>query len=60
MTDLADLKRRVEELRLALLDARTNGLIYWEPQTVRGHTEKAAMLARIDALLSAREQGGAA
>ena len=57
MTDIADLKRRVEELTFALLDARANGLIYWEPQTVRGHREKAAMLARIDALLSAKQGG---
>lgn len=40
-------------LRTALIDARDNGLIYWEPNTSRGHVSKAEMIQRIDAALSA-------
>lgn len=36
----------------ALIDARDNGLIYWEPNTERGHQQKALMLGRIEAALA--------
>lgn len=41
-----------------LRDVMDNGLIYWEPATTRGMRCKAAMMARLSALLA--EQGGAA
>lgn len=47
-----------DELLAALRDAADNGLIYWEPQTDRGHVAKAQMLARIRSLLA--KHGGAA
>jgi sialic acid synthase SpsE len=43
---------RAETAEAALRDARENGLIYWEPNTTRGATAKAAMLARIDRVLN--------
>lgn len=42
---------RERELQEALIDAQDRGLIYWEPNTERGHVEKSLMLARIDRLL---------
>jgi len=42
---------QIERLEAALRDARHNGLIYWEPNTTRGHVAKAEMLARIDTML---------
>lgn len=42
----------IAELLATLKDARDNGLIYWEPNTERGHVAKALMLARIDAALA--------
>ena len=44
------------QLREALTDARENGLIYWEPNTERGHVQKALMLSRIDAALKGESQ----
>jgi len=46
------LRARVEELTDALIDARHNGLIYWNPMTERGAVERAAMMARIDKVLN--------
>jgi len=40
------------DLLEALIDARNNGLIYWEPITSRGSAAKNDMLDRIDAALS--------
>jgi len=48
----AKLLARVEELTDALIDARHNGLIYWNPMTERGAVERAAMMARIDKVLN--------
>jgi hypothetical protein len=48
----ANLLARVEELTDALIDARHNGLIYWNPMTERGAVERAAMMARIDKVLN--------
>lgn len=45
------LQARVAELEEALRDALNNGLIYWEPNTPRGHVAKAQMLKRIEDLL---------
>lgn len=57
MNEIAVLRAQCEKLtaalREALIDARNNGLIYWEPQTTRGAMNKQLMLARIDAALSA-------
>jgi hypothetical protein len=36
-----------------LREVRDEGLIYWEPNTVRGQQQKALMLSRIEAALSA-------
>ena len=48
----ASLMASAPDLFEALRDARDNGLIYWEPNTERGHATKARMLARIDAALA--------
>jgi len=48
----AKLLARVEELTDALIDARHNGLIYWNPMTARGAVGRAAMMARIDKVLN--------
>jgi len=48
----AKLLARVEELTDALIDARHNGLIYWNPMTTRGAVGRAAMMARIDKVLN--------
>lgn len=45
-----DLIAAAREMYDALIDARDNGLIYWEPNTTRGREQKALMLARIDAV----------
>jgi len=50
--DLLDRFAAPEVVRLTLADARHNGLIYWSPNTERGHVAKAQMLARIDTALS--------
>lgn len=39
------------ELREMLIEARDKGLIYWEPNTSRGHISKAEMLAKIQHVL---------
>jgi hypothetical protein len=43
----------VAGLREALRDVIDKGLIYWEPQTSRGATNKALMIARCEKLLAA-------
>lgn len=47
----------IARLRAALEEARHKGLIYWEPNTERGHVAKALMLARIDALIGETSDG---
>jgi len=47
-----ELAAALEKLRETLKDVRERGLIYWEPNTERGHITKATMLARIDTVLS--------
>jgi hypothetical protein len=50
---LASQPTEVGEIVISTLrDARDNGLIYWEPNTVRGAVAKSAMLARIDRILT--------
>jgi hypothetical protein len=49
------LRVRIAELERALIDARHNGLIYWSPQTVSGAVARAAMIARIDAILNKKD-----
>ncbi len=46
---VSERERRLETL---LTEARDKGLMYWEPNTLRGDERKADMLARIDAALS--------
>jgi hypothetical protein len=41
----------VERLRAMLTEVRDRGLIYWEPNTSRGHESRAKMLADIDKVL---------
>lgn len=41
------------DLATLLREARDSGLIYWEPNTARGHVAKADLLARIDAAIAA-------
>jgi hypothetical protein len=50
--EIARLKGRVAELKGVLIDARYQGLIYWEPLTARETEKHAAMMARIDAVLN--------
>lgn len=50
---MADLYTLVRTMRAALRDACHNGLIYWEPNTERGHREKALMIARIENTVAA-------
>jgi hypothetical protein len=42
---------RIGDLTEMLREVRAKGLIYWEPNTERGHLAKASMLARISALV---------
>lgn len=52
-------RTRTEELAPDLLkllkEAREKGLIYWKPNTSRGHERKADMFARIDQLIAKAE-----
>jgi GNAT superfamily N-acetyltransferase len=48
-----DLHTLGKAMRAALKDACHNGLIYWEPNTERGHREKALMMARIEDTIAA-------
>lgn len=43
------------ELLNLLIEARDKGLIYWEPNTSRGHERKADMLARMDRAIAKAE-----
>jgi hypothetical protein len=49
--EIERLRARVEDLERALIDARQNGLIYWNPPAC-GVAGKLAMIARIDAVLN--------
>ena len=49
---------RIATLTALLMEARGRGLIYWEPNTFRGHERKADMLARIDAALQTEGKAG--
>jgi hypothetical protein len=44
-------QEQLGDIRALLWEARHNGLIYWEPQTARGHEMKALMLAKIDKMM---------
>jgi hypothetical protein len=54
MTDI------IERMKTILREVQREGLIYWEPNTERGHASKAWMLARIDRLLAEAEKLGPA
>jgi hypothetical protein len=49
--EIERLRARVAVLESALRDARENGKTYWRPMTVPDAAGKAAMIARIDAVL---------
>lgn len=50
--EIERLRARVEVLEETLIDARHNGLIYWNPITERGAVERATMMSRIDKVLN--------
>lgn len=45
-----------DKLRDLLREVKEKGLIYWEPNTTRGHERKAEMISRIDLALAAAPQ----
>ena len=51
----AALAAEVEQLKVLLTEALEQGLIYWEPQTERGHIAKAGMQSRIRAALEGKD-----
>lgn len=51
-----DLLEQVGVLTGLLRELRDNGLIYWEPQTTRGATNRSLMMARIDAAIASTEK----
>ena len=50
-------RHEIERLRNLLVDVRDNGLIYWEPNTRRGHMAKAVMWGRIAGTLPPAPKG---
>lgn len=42
------MRRHLTRCKNRLVEVRGNGLIYWEPNSGRGHVQKALMLKRID------------
>ena len=49
--ELEEMTRARDRLREMLIEVRDRGLVYWEPNTSRGHVSKAQMLADIDRVL---------
>jgi len=43
---------QLDEMHEMLEEVRDHGLVYWEPNTQRGHIRKTEMLGRINTLLS--------
>lgn len=54
---MEEAKYEIERLRKLLIDVRDNGLVYWEPNTRRGHTAKAVMWGRIQGTLPPAPKG---
>jgi hypothetical protein len=53
--EVVRLEARVKELETLLAEANAKGLIYWEPQTTRGHINKAELVSRIEQALAKKE-----
>ena len=53
LTKISFLEAENARLKDMLYEVRHNGLVYWEPNTLRGAAAKAKMLAEIDAATGA-------
>ena len=53
--EIERLRERVTQLEGLLIDARDNGLIYWDPVTERGAIERSKMMSRIDVALNRKK-----
>lgn len=51
LSKIEKMSEREKNLSAMLEECRNKGLTYWEPNTSRGHVQKADMIKRIDTLL---------